>query len=52
MFIDGKLGFPQARFMVPLVGQKLKDKKWDDIGKLVPLYLYPDHCQVRKESKK
>ena len=30
---------------------RLKEEKWDNIDRLVPLYLYPDHCQIRTRKK-
>ena len=47
-FIEGKNIFPQARKLVSLAEQHFQKKKFDDINKLVPLYLYPEHCQIRK----
>lgn len=48
-FTDEKYIFPQARCLVPLVFERFQNGKWDNIDKLVPLYLYPDHCQIRKK---
>ena len=51
-FVDGKLAYPQARHLLPLALEKFKNNVEDDIAKLVPLYLYPEHCQVRNQAKK
>lgn len=47
IFADGKLAYPQARCLAPLALAKFQNGRSDDIAKLVPLYLYPEHCQVR-----
>jgi tRNA threonylcarbamoyladenosine biosynthesis protein TsaB len=49
-FADEKDIFPQARRLVPLVLKRLKEGKGDNIDKMIPLYLYPDHCQIRKRN--
>ena len=46
-FSDEKDMFPQARRLVPLVLARFQKGKWDPVDQLVPLYLYPDHCQIR-----
>ena len=50
-FIDEKYIFPQARHMVPLVLARFQKGKPDNIEKLVPLYLYPDHCQIKRKKE-
>jgi len=52
VFVDEKLMLPQAKFLIPLVLEKFQKGRRDDIDKLTPLYLYPDHCQVKKRIKK
>ena len=47
-FADAKHSFPQARCLAPLALGRFVKKRWDNIDKLIPLYLYPDHCQIRK----
>jgi len=49
IFVSGKFIFPQARCLVPLALAKFQKGLRDDVGKLVPLYLYPAHCQVRNK---
>ena len=48
-FADKKIIFPQARYMIPLAYQKIQKSKWDNIRHLVPLYMYPEHCQVKNK---
>jgi tRNA threonylcarbamoyladenosine biosynthesis protein TsaB len=40
--------FPQARALALLALPRLRAGKHDPTGALVPLYLYPDHCQIQK----
>ena len=47
-FADEKKWYPQARYLSLLAEQRFKDNKIDNIDKLVPLYLYPQDCQVRR----
>jgi len=49
-FSSEKHVFPQAKFLALLALQRFCEGKTDDINQLVPLYLYPDHCQVRKHK--
>jgi tRNA threonylcarbamoyladenosine biosynthesis protein TsaB len=51
-FADEKAFSPQARHLLPLVLNRAKAGRWDDIDKMVPLYLYPDHCQIKKMRSK
>jgi len=44
---DRKWIFPQARWLIPLAYQRIEKNKWDDVDHLIPLYLYPEHCQVK-----
>ncbi len=39
--------FPQARNLLSLVQPRFTKKKYDHVDKLLPLYLYPEDCQVR-----
>jgi len=52
IFIDGKYPLPRARFLAPLALEKFQKGQKDDIAQLVPLYLYPEHCQVQNGIKK
>jgi len=49
IFIDGKLPFPRARCLALLALEKFQKGQKDDIAQLVPLYLYPEYCQVRNK---
>ncbi len=42
---------PQAKNMIPLVLDRFRQKDFENIDKLVPLYLHPHDCQVRKKKK-
>ena len=48
VFLEGEVSIPQARHLIPLALPRLKNGKQDDIDTLVPMYLYPEHCQVRR----
>ncbi|MBN1870134.1 MAG: tRNA (adenosine(37)-N6)-threonylcarbamoyltransferase complex dimerization subunit type 1 TsaB [Candidatus Omnitrophica bacterium] len=50
-FVAEKNSFPQAKYLVPLVLERFRNKKWDQVDQLVPLYLYPDHCQIKNSKK-
>lgn len=52
IFIDGESSLPRARYLAPLALEKFQKGQQDDIAQLVPLYLYPEHCQVRNGNKK
>jgi tRNA threonylcarbamoyladenosine biosynthesis protein TsaB len=43
-----RLWVPRANTMLPLVLDRMEHKKNDDPDALVPLYLYPENCQVRR----
>jgi len=47
--VQEKYWFPQARHLAVLGMERFKDKKTDHVGQLVPLYLYPENCQVDKK---
>lgn len=48
VFMEDEGPIPQARYLIPPALQRLKNGKQDDIDSLVPMYLYPEHCQVRR----
>lgn len=50
-FADERKCFPQARHLAGLALKRFQKSKLkgDNISKLVPLYLYPQDCQVRKQ---
>jgi hypothetical protein len=45
-FADEKFWFPKAKVMAELAFKRFQDKKYDDAAKLLPIYLYPQDCQV------
>jgi len=45
-FADEKYWHPQSRVMASLAYQRFSFKKYDDAASLLPLYLYPEDCQV------
>ncbi len=47
-FADEKLWYPLAKELSPLALKRFKAGKSDNIDKLVPIYLYPEDCQVQK----
>lgn len=47
-FAAEKTWFPEARQLVALGQERINAQKFDDIDKLVPVYLYPEDCQVQK----
>lgn len=47
-FYEEKQQYPQAKNMVTLAVQRFKEKKTDDVNQLVPIYLYPEDCQVTR----
>ena len=48
IFADSNIHYPQAKFLAPLVLKRFKEKKFDEVEKIVPLYLYRQDCQVQK----
>ncbi len=46
LFADNKWAHPQAKVMAALGFERLHKKKYDDPSTLLPLYLYPQDCQV------
>lgn len=49
-FVDERQWFPQAKYMLAYARERLERGDGDDINKLLPLYLYPEDCQVRRPS--
>ena len=47
-FSDEKHWFPRAADLIILAQEKIKEKKFDNPDKLVPLYLYPKECQIKR----
>jgi len=48
LFADEKWWYPQSRVMAALAFERFQNKQYDDAASLVPLYLYPQDCQVTK----
>jgi tRNA threonylcarbamoyladenosine biosynthesis protein TsaB len=51
LFSDEKFWYPQAKVMAALAFERFEKKQYDDIASLLPLYLYPQDCQVSKVKK-
>lgn len=49
-FAEEKFMLPQARCLVPLALRRFRHSGGDNVDQLVPLYLYPDHCQVKSKK--
>ena len=47
-FAPERLWYPRANMLLPLVFDRLNQGRTDDPDSLVPLYLYPENCQVRR----
>jgi len=45
-FADEKHWHPQSRVMAALAYERFRNKQYDDPANLLPLYLYPQDCQV------
>ncbi len=48
-FAGEKQMYPQAKHLASLAIERFKIKKYDDAETLVPLYLYPEDCQVARQ---
>ncbi len=48
VFAPQKLWSPQAKRLAQIAFERLAAKDYDDMERLVPLYLYPADCQVQK----
>jgi tRNA threonylcarbamoyladenosine biosynthesis protein TsaB len=49
IFSDEKYAVPQARYLSELVSGRFEKNVYDDVERLVPLYLYKQDCQVDKK---
>lgn len=45
---DKRYWKPQARCLWELAKPLIEKERFDDIDRLLPLYLYPEHCQVQR----
>ncbi len=46
LWADQKWWYPQAKVMASIAYERLRQKQYDDAAKLLPIYLYPQDCQV------
>ena len=47
VFADESALYPKAACLARLALKRFQDQEFDDVNDIVPLYLYPDDCQVR-----
>ncbi|MFH1360244.1 MAG: tRNA (adenosine(37)-N6)-threonylcarbamoyltransferase complex dimerization subunit type 1 TsaB [Candidatus Omnitrophota bacterium] len=47
-FAKEKDWYPQARHLAFLAHQRFQKKQYDRADQLIPLYLYPDDCQIKR----
>ncbi len=47
-FADEKYWYPQAKVMAALAYERFSKQHYDDAATLLPLYLYPEDCQVSR----
>ncbi|MEW5894312.1 MAG: tRNA (adenosine(37)-N6)-threonylcarbamoyltransferase complex dimerization subunit type 1 TsaB [Candidatus Omnitrophota bacterium] len=52
VFLEEREWYPSAKNLSLIARARYEYKDFDDIGKLVPLYLYPEDCQVQKKQGK
>ncbi len=50
-FAPAKYWHPEAKQLVVLAQERCQKQKFDNLDKLVPLYLYPEDCQVSSTPK-
>ena len=50
IFMEEKYWYPQAKQLALLAQKRFAQGKVDKIDRLVPLYLYPEDCQVTVKS--
>ncbi|MCG2677963.1 hypothetical protein L6386_05335, partial [bacterium] len=48
VFAEEKIWYPMASRAVSLALERFREGKLDDVNSLVPLYLYPKECQIKK----
>ena len=49
-FADENFWYPRTENLLRLVKEKIKNKDFADLDKLVPFYMYPKECQIIKSS--
>lgn len=48
VFTNAQSDVPQANQLIVIARQRFRQNQPDNIHQMVPIYLYPEHCQVRK----
>jgi tRNA threonylcarbamoyladenosine biosynthesis protein TsaB len=48
LFAKEKFWFPQSKELAKLGFKKAQEDQWEDPARIVPIYLYPQDCQVHK----
>lgn len=48
LFAEEKWWYPQSKVMAALAYERFAHQQYDDAAKLLPLYLYPQDCQVSR----
>jgi len=49
-FVPEKYWYPNAKHLSRLAFEQFQQKKFKHVSKIVPLYLYPEDCQVTRKS--
>ncbi len=52
LFAPEKFWHPKASYLAFLAQERFQKKKFDSPERIIPLYLYPDDCQVNSHEKK
>ena len=47
LFAEEKYWYPQSKVMAALAYERFRNKQYDNAASLLPLYLYPQDCQVQ-----
>ena len=50
-FADENFWYPRTENLLRLVKEKIKNKDFADLDKLVPFYMYPKECQIKEKVK-
>lgn len=50
IFAKERFWYPKAAQAVTLALERFRESKFDDVDSLVPLYLYPKTCQIKKRK--
>ena len=49
--LDKDQWYPKAHNIIRLALGRIKNKKFDSLSKINPIYIYPKECQVKGKSK-